>query len=88
VNEDALRRIAERFRVLVERSQVRVGGRDLRITISLGGTIAEVGEAAETIFERADAALYRADAALYRAKEDGRNRVVMAVNAEASSPSA
>jgi diguanylate cyclase (GGDEF)-like protein len=88
VNEDPLRGIAERFRVLVERSQVRVGGRDLRITISLGGTIAEVGEAAETIFERADAALYRADAALYRAKEDGRNRVVMAVNAEASSPSA
>jgi PleD family two-component response regulator len=67
--------------VLVEQSRVRAGGQDLRITISLGGTIAEGGEAAETIFERADAALYRA-------KEDGRNRVVLFGDTEASSPTA
>ncbi len=75
VDAAALRGIAERFRALVERSRVRSDDRDLRITISLGGTIAAVGETAEVIFERADAALYRA-------KEGGRNRVVLHGDAE------
>jgi diguanylate cyclase (GGDEF)-like protein len=77
VNEPALRAIAERFRVLVRRSRVRVGQQDLPVTISVGGTIAEVGDTAEAIFERADAALYRA-------KEGGRNRVRLAGDAGAS----
>ncbi len=76
-DEDALRAIAERFRVLVERSRAPTGERDLRITISLGGTIAEVGDTAEAIFGRADAALYRA-------KEGGRNRVVLHGDPEAA----
>jgi len=71
VDEASLRAIADRFRVLVERSRVTVNGRDLQATISIGGAIAEVGDTAETLFERADAALYRA-------KEGGRNRVVLA----------
>ncbi len=68
VNGAALGAIAERFRAQVERSRVQVGEVDLRITISLGGTIAAVGDTAEAI-------VGRADAALYAAKEAGRNRV-------------
>ena len=69
-NEAALRAIAERFRALVERTSVRTDGRDIRATISIGGTIAAVGASAEAIYDRADAALYRA-------KTEGRNRVVI-----------
>jgi GGDEF domain-containing protein len=65
------------FRALVERSLVWVGERDLRITISLGGTIARVRDTTEVIFDRADAALYRA-------KEGGRNCVVLDGDPEAS----
>jgi len=79
VDEATLRRIADRFRVLVERSRVRAAERDLRITISLGGTIAEVGDTAEAIFDRADAALYRA-------KASGRNRVHLHGDPEAPAP--
>jgi diguanylate cyclase (GGDEF)-like protein/PAS domain S-box-containing protein len=78
VEAPSLRAIAERFRALVERSRVQVGKRDLRITISLGGTLAEVGDAPEVIF-------HRADAALYRAKEAGRNRVCLHGDGEAAS---
>jgi diguanylate cyclase (GGDEF)-like protein/PAS domain S-box-containing protein len=80
VDESLLRVIAERFRALVERSRVRVGDLDLRITISIGGTIAGVGDSAATIFERADAALYRA-------KEGGRNRVILHGDGEATTSS-
>ena len=75
VDESRLRPVAERFRALVERSRVRAGGVDIPVTISIGGTIAAVGDTAAAIFERADAALYQA-------KEAGRNRVVLAGEVE------
>ncbi len=74
-----LRAIAGRFRALVERSRVVTERQELRVTVSIGGAIAEVGNTAEAIFERADAALYRA-------KEGGRNRVVLAGDAELAVP--
>lgn len=77
IDETGLRSIAERFRVLVERSRVGVGEPGLQVTISLGGAIARVGDTAEAIFERADRALYLA-------KEAGRNRVALDGDAEAS----
>ncbi len=67
-SEEALKTTAERFRMLVERSLVRVDERDLPVTISIGGTIAVIGDSAKSVFERADAAMYRA-------KRGGRNRV-------------
>ena len=77
VDGPGLRPIAERFRVLVRRSRVLVGQQDVPVTISVGGTIAEVGDTAEAILERADAALYQA-------KEAGRNRVVLLGDAGAA----
>lgn len=59
---------AERFRALVERSLVHLDRHDLAVTISIGGTVAVVGDGADSVFARADAALYRA-------KRGGRNRV-------------
>ncbi len=67
-DQEALKITAERFRALVEQSHVRVDERDLPVTISIGGTLAEVGDTAASVFERADAAMYRA-------KRGGRNRV-------------
>lgn len=79
VDESSLRAIGERFRVLVERSRVATESQELWVTVSLGGTIARVGDTAEAIFERADAALYRA-------KERGRNRVCIHGEADTSAP--
>lgn len=70
VDEAALRAIGERFRAMVERTRVRAGERNLKVTVSIGGTIGELGDTAEAIFERADAALYAA-------KNGGRNRVCL-----------
>ena len=68
VDREGLRTIAERIRSLVENSSIRTDSLDLQATVSIGGTIASIGDTAEAIFERADAALYRA-------KDGGRNRV-------------
>jgi diguanylate cyclase (GGDEF)-like protein/PAS domain S-box-containing protein len=60
--------VAERIRVLMERSDVRVGKVRRAIFVSIGGTEARPGETPETLFARADEALYRA-------KNTGRRRV-------------
>ena len=71
IDEAGLEAIAQRMCSLVARSSIRTETHDLKVTISIGGTVAFVGDTVETIFERADAALYRA-------KENGRNRVELA----------
>jgi diguanylate cyclase (GGDEF)-like protein/PAS domain S-box-containing protein len=71
IDEAGLEAIAQRMCSLVARSSIRTETHDLQVTISIGGTVALVGDTVETIFERADAALYRA-------KENGRNRVALA----------
>jgi len=65
--------LADRLRVLVERSDVPLGsGERVGLTISVGVADAVPGDTADTL-------LARADAALYHAKRQGKNRVVATV---------
>ncbi|HJV38353.1 MAG TPA: diguanylate cyclase [Geothrix sp.] len=62
--------LAEHFRSQVAHTPVPSGAGSIPLTVSIGLTTFDPGDAAP------DAILARADAALYRAKEGGRNRVV------------
>ena len=67
VSHEELLQTANRFRILVERSRVP-GVQPVRVTISLGASIASPGESIEDL-------LKRADHYLYRSKSAGKNRV-------------
>ncbi len=70
VDTPAARQLGERLRALVATTEVRAGAQQCAATVSVGGAIANAGEA--TIDT-----LVRADRALYAAKTAGRNRVVI-----------
>jgi diguanylate cyclase (GGDEF)-like protein/PAS domain S-box-containing protein len=63
--------VAERLRAMAEEQDFRVGGREVRVTISVG--VAQVRPADDLA-----ALLKRADEAMYEAKRKGRNRVELA----------
>lgn len=66
-----LARLANRLRMLVSRSELRLDdGQSLSLSISIGATIATTDDTIESL-------IARADAALYRSKAEGRNRVTM-----------
>ncbi len=69
-SQEQLISVAERFRHLVERSELR-DPNGLAVTISIGAAAAVPGDTGEALLDRADAMLYRA-------KEAGRNRVCSA----------
>ncbi len=67
----ALEGLGERLRMLVEQASLEVDAPEpLRVTISLGATMAVADESPEQLLERADRLLYRS-------KTDGRNRVTL-----------
>jgi diguanylate cyclase (GGDEF)-like protein len=69
VREDELRRVAEKFRTMVEASGLRESSSaPVRVTISIGCAMAQPNETAAELMKRADAMLYAA-------KRSGRNRV-------------
>ncbi len=72
--ERELRDVLERIRSVIGSAAIVVDGHELAVTVSLGG--ATRGR------ESADDLIARADDALYAAKEQGRDRVVLAVSAE------
>ena len=76
---DGARTLAEQIRTKVERCRIKRSGSDSAIdtiTISIGVTAHRAGEAAHDF-------IARADSALYHAKNQGRNRVVVAPAATA-----
>jgi FOG: GGDEF domain len=72
--ERELRDVLERIRSVIGSAAIVVDGHELAVTVSLGG--ATRGR------ESADGLIARADDALYIAKEQGRDRVVLAVSVE------
>lgn len=67
-NLDALKKIAEKLRLLVENGEITENGKDLRTTISIGVTAATREDTLHSLLERADKFMYESKAA-------GRNRV-------------
>jgi diguanylate cyclase (GGDEF)-like protein/PAS domain S-box-containing protein len=62
--------MAEKLRLLVKHSHVKIGGRELSVTVSMGATLARPGDSEASLFDRADRLMYSS-------KADGRNRVSM-----------
>ena len=65
----SLKRIAEKLRLLVERSVFWVKGEAIRVTISGGTTLARPGDTVAGLVERADLLMYKG-------KKAGKNRIV------------
>ena len=71
VNREVMAQIAERLRVLVEKSFLILGGHRLSVTVSVGGALARKRESVGALVKRADAQTYRS-------KANGRNCVSLA----------
>lgn len=70
VDRDDVLQIAERVRMLVERSWLDTALGALSVSISVGGTLCQAGDTSQSVVERADRAMYLA-------KEQGRNCVIV-----------
>jgi diguanylate cyclase (GGDEF)-like protein/PAS domain S-box-containing protein len=68
ITETALKRVAERVRVFVERCFIMAGRERLAVTATLGATLARDDDTADSI-------IHRADTLMYAGKVAGRNRV-------------
>lgn len=69
-NEKQLYRVAERIRMLVEKSSVMSGAEVIQVTVSIGATVGRVTD-------KVDSVIRRADQLMYRSKVSGRNRVTI-----------
>jgi len=70
VDPEKLQRIAERYRVMIEGSDLTAKECSLRITISLGATLARDNDTLLSLIKRADGLMYRS-------KQSGRNLLTM-----------
>jgi diguanylate cyclase (GGDEF)-like protein/PAS domain S-box-containing protein len=68
VDEEALRSLGRRCQALVAQSALPVGSEAVRVTLSIGGALAEPGDTPETLTRRADQLMYLS-------KARGRNRL-------------
>jgi len=66
VKKKELEIIAQRVRMLIEKSYLKTNGQKLHVTISIGATLAEAHDNMETVIKRADELLYKS-------KANGRN---------------
>ena len=70
VDQRRLHASAERMRVAVQNAGLRFGSATIRVTVSMGGTIAEPDDMDKSI-------LARTDRFMYRCKEEGKNRCMV-----------
>jgi diguanylate cyclase (GGDEF)-like protein/PAS domain S-box-containing protein len=68
VDADRITALGERFRALIGSSRVAAANGNIRITVSIGATLATRGD-------RVDTLVRRADELMYESKKAGRNRV-------------
>jgi diguanylate cyclase (GGDEF)-like protein/PAS domain S-box-containing protein len=68
VDEEKIRLLGERFRVLIGRSHVASNAGPISVTVSIGATLAREGDRVDTLVKRADELMYES-------KKAGRNRV-------------
>ncbi len=71
ITREGLQHLAQRCRTLVQRSNVVVEGKVLKVTVSVGATLARPNDTVTSV-------VARADESLYRSKTCGRNRVTIA----------
>jgi diguanylate cyclase (GGDEF)-like protein len=71
-NEDHLLKLAEKLRMLVEQSSLMTGNHFIRVTVSIGATLAHLHDTPHSL-------TYRADQLMYQSKKAGRNRVTIEV---------
>ncbi|HEU0264294.1 MAG TPA: diguanylate cyclase [Geobacterales bacterium] len=70
VTLERLRATANRYRILVQESTLPMTEENIRLTISVGGTLARQDDTAESLLERSDRLMYQS-------KCEGRNRVTI-----------
>lgn len=68
VDAKQLKDIAEKIRLLVEKSSISVEGKNIEVTISIGATLARKDDTVETLMKRADELMFKS-------KSEGRNRL-------------
>ena len=59
VSYKSLPMIANRFRLLVENSSLSVGDENIRVSVSVGATVARLDDTVETLLQRADQLMYK-----------------------------
>ncbi|XMB86005.1 sensor domain-containing diguanylate cyclase [Mycoplasmatota bacterium WC44] len=69
-NADILKTVAEKLRIMTEKSKFNINDDLLRITISIGATMAKQNESVEEVVNRADELMYKS-------KQNGRNQVTI-----------
>jgi len=70
VDTKQLKDIAEKIRLLVEKSSISIEGKNIEVTLSIGATLARKGDTIETLIKRADELMYKS-------KSEGRNRLTI-----------
>lgn len=68
VDSKQLKDVAEKIRILVEKSSISIEGKNIEVTLSIGATIARKDDTIETLMKRADELMYKS-------KSEGRNRL-------------
>ena len=68
ISSRLVNKIAERIRLLIEHSFIMVGEEKIKVTVSMGATMALTNDTSEKL-------IVRADSLMYQSKQAGRNRV-------------